>query len=135
MARLEFEYAATLRDRALELTGFRDRLVAWRGEVEGLTFLYRVPGFHGADRLYLIRRGRVRWELDYPKGTRARSLALEHIEDVFGTQEALPRTLEADEAAEILFVAAWFRGRPRELKRTCKPDQWLASYKLPTVVQ
>lgn len=128
VARLDFEYAAMLRDRALELTGFRDRLAAWRGEVEGLTFLYRVPGFHGADRLYLIRRGRVRRELDYPKGARARSLAVERIGDVFDTREAAPRTLEADEAAEILFVAAWFRGHPRELKRTRKPDQWLASH-------
>ncbi len=72
-ARLDFEYAAVLRDRAAHLAELSERLAAGRGEVDGLTFLYRVPGFRGADRLYLIRRGRVRTELEYPKGARASS--------------------------------------------------------------
>jgi hypothetical protein len=95
--------------------------------VDGLTFLYRVPGYRGADRLYLIRRGKVREEMDYPKGARARAAARERVEDVFQSKETAPRTLEGDDAAEILFVAGWFRSRPRELKRTKKLKDWLST--------
>ena len=125
VARLDFEYAAVLRDRVERLTEFRDRLSAWRGEVDGLTFLYRVPGFGGADRLYLVRRGRVREEIEYPKGARARAAASERVEDVFQSREPAPRMLEGDDAAEMLFVASWFRSRPREIKRTRTPKEWL----------
>jgi excinuclease ABC subunit C len=124
-AKLDFEYAAALRDRAERLGEFRDRLAAWRGEVDGLTFLYRVPGFHGADRLYLIRRGRVREELEYPKGARARAAATERVEDVFQSRDPAPRMMEGHDAAEILFVASWFRAHPREIRRTRTPKQWL----------
>jgi excinuclease ABC subunit C len=124
-ARLDFEYAARLRDRMEILTDFRKRLAAWRGEVDGLTFLYRVPGFRGADRLYLVRRGRVREELAYPKGSRTRARAAEHVREVFEGREPAPRGLDGNDAAEILFVANWFRTRPRELKRTRSPQEWL----------
>jgi excinuclease ABC subunit C len=123
--RLDFEYAAVLRDRADRIAEFRDRLAAWRGEVDGLTFLYRVPGFRGADRLYLIRRGRVREELDYPKGARARAAVADRVEEIFHSREPAARVLEGHDAAEMLFVASWFRGRRRELRRTKTPKEWL----------
>ena len=128
-ARLDFEYAAVLRDRAARLAELSERLAAWRGEVDGLTFLYRVPGFRGVDRLYLIRRGCVRTELEYPKGARARARAAGRVEEVFNSREPAPRVLEGDDAAEILFVAGWFRARPRELRRTKTPKEWLAGSK------
>ena len=49
--------------RLERLERFQEQLVAFRGQVEGLSFVYRAPGFQGADRLYLIRRGRIRREL------------------------------------------------------------------------
>ena len=125
VSRRDFEYAALLRDRAEQLGEFRDRIAAWRGEVEDLTFLYRVPGFHGEDRLYMVRRGRVSEELDYPKTARARARAVKLAEEVFHRPEPTPHALERDEAAEILFVAGWFRARPREMKRTRSPSEWL----------
>ena len=125
--RHDFEYAALLRDRAERLREFQGQLAAWRGEIDGLDFLYRVPGFRGEDRLYLIRKGRVSAELDYPKTSAARAGANELVEDVFRRREATPRALERDEAAEILFVAGWFRGRPREMKRTRSPREWLSA--------
>ena len=42
--RMDFEYAALLRDRLERLERFQDDLVAFRGRVEDLTFVYRVPG-------------------------------------------------------------------------------------------
>lgn len=124
-ARMDFEYAALLRDRLERLTHFRDELVAFRGRVEDLTFLYRVPGFGGDDRLYLVRRGRIREALPHPKGRRARARVANAIDRVYGEVERGPTALEASEAAEILLVARWFRLNPRERRRTVRPEKWL----------
>lgn len=128
-AKRDFEYAALLRDRARRLLDFSERLGAWRGELDALTFLYRVPGFRGEDRLYLLRRGRVKEECAYPKSAAARAQVAALVEDVYRRREPTPRALEREEAAEILFVAAWFKGRPRELRRTKTPKQWLQERK------
>ena len=124
--RMEFEYAALLRDRLDRLRQFRDQLVAFRGRVEDLTFVYRVPGFDGDDRIYLIRRGRIRRELPHPKGRRARGVVARAIETVYGDVDTPPGGLEPQDASEILLVARWFRLHPRERRRTLAPEQWLA---------
>jgi excinuclease ABC subunit C len=124
-ARMDFEYAALLRDRLERLREFRDELVAFRGKVEDLTFVYRVPGFAGDDRVYLIRRGRIRRELSLPKGKRARKAVAEEVEAVYAETDFGPGGLEPQDAAEILLVARWFRMRPRERKRTVAPERWL----------
>ena len=123
--RMDFEYAATLRDRIDRLTSFRDQLVAFRGKVENLSFLYRVPGFAGDDRLYLIRRGRIRRHMSVPKTKSARAHVARAIHEIYGEAEAGPAALSAEEAAEILMVARWFRLNPKERKRTVKPEAWL----------
>jgi len=124
-ARLDFEYAALLRDRLERLRAFRDELVAFRGRVQDLTFVYRVPGFEGDDRIYLIRRGRIRREMSLPKGKKARAAAARAIETVYGETDPGPAGLEAQDAAEILLVARWFRLKPEERRRTIAPDVWL----------
>lgn len=123
--RLDFEYAAILRDRLERLAGFRDELVAFRGRTEDLTFLYRVPGFGRDDRLYLIRGGRIRDEMALPKGRRARARASRAVEEVYGGVDPGPAGLAPDEAAEILLVAQWFRLHPEERRRTFAPGDWL----------
>ncbi|MFQ5536266.1 MAG: UvrB/UvrC motif-containing protein [Gemmatimonadota bacterium] len=123
--RLDFEYAAVLRDRLERLQAFRDELVAFRGRVEDLTFLYRVPGFRGDDRLYFIRRGRVHSALPYPKDRRTRERVREAISRVYRAPSPGPEGLSPSQAAEILLVARWFRRRPKERKRTLPPSQWL----------
>jgi len=130
-ARLDFEYAALLRDRLERLRAFRDERVAFRGRVEDLTFLYRVPGFEGDDRLYLIRRGRIRRELSYPKGKKARERVARVVEEVYGETETGPGGLEPQDAAEILLVARWFRLKPEERGRTVSPDVWLSEQRFP----
>lgn len=123
--RLDFEYAGVLRDRIERLQAFQDRLAAFRGRVESLTFLYRVPGFAGDDRVYLIRRGRIRRDYAYPKSKRDRSRMSKAVEDVYRSVERGPAALQPHEAAEILLVARWFELRPRELERTVTPQRWL----------
>jgi len=126
-ARLDFEYAGLLRDRLERLRDFRDQLVAFRGKVEDLTFVYRVPGFEGDDRISLIRRGRMRAELPLPKARRAWRDAARAVEAVFGEADLGPGGLRPQDAAEILLVARWFQLRPAERKRTSAPERWLAT--------
>jgi excinuclease ABC subunit C len=123
--RMDFEYAALLRDRLERLQHFRDELVAFRGRVEDLTFLYRVPGFGGDDRVYLIRRGRIRKEMSYPKGRRGREAVARAIDSVYGQSDTGPAGLRPQDAAEILLVARWFRLHPRERRRTFTPEGWV----------
>ncbi len=122
---LEFEYAAVLRDRIRRLQAFQDQLAAFRGRIESLTFLYRVPGFAGDDRLYLIRRGRVRADFVYPASRRDRTRVVHAIERAYRSVEDGPAALRPHEAAEILLVARWFELRPNELERTVTPREWL----------
>ena len=123
--RRDFEYASLLRDRAERLEAFRERLIAFRGRVESLTFVYRIPGFRGDDRLYLVRRGLVAAELPHPKGREERREVAARIEKTFSEPGADPADVAPEEAAEILLVARWFRRRPEELKRTRSPQEWL----------
>ncbi len=126
VARLDFEYAGRLRDRIERLQTFQDHLAAFRGRIESLTFLYRVPGFAGDSRLYLIRRGRLRGEFPYPTTKSERRTVDEAVESVYRAPEQGPGALAPHEAAEILLVARWFGLRPKELKRTATPKKWLA---------
>ena len=121
----EFEYAALLRDRLERLERFQAQLAAFRGQVESLTFVYRVPGFRGADRIYLVRRGRVRDEVSRPTDRQGRRRLAARVERVFSEPEPGPGGLSEHDAAEILFVARWFQLRPREMKRTRAPRDWI----------
>lgn len=125
-ARHDFEYAALVRDRLERLRRFQEELTAFRGEVDALTFVYRSPGYRGRDRLHLVRGGRLRDTLPYPKWRSARERAAARIEHVFGTFDPGPGGLSAHAAAEILLVARWFRLHPREVDRTLTPEAWLA---------
>ncbi len=124
--RMDFEYAAILRDRLDRLTHFRDELVAFRGRVEDLSFIYRIPGFAGDDRVYLIKKGRIRKSLAHPKDRRARARVARGVAEVYGDLDPGPMGLEPEDAAEILLVAQWFRLRPKERRRTMTPDRWMA---------
>jgi excinuclease ABC subunit C len=124
-ARMDFEYAAILRDRLDRLHRFQEDLVAFRGRVEDLTFVYRVPGFGGDDRVYLLRNGRILRDVSYPKGRRERARLVDAIETAYAEPDGGPLELSPEDAAEILLVAQWFRLHPRERRRTMTPEEWL----------
>ena len=126
VARLDFEYAARIRDRLERLQSFQEHLAAFRGRIESLTFLYRVPGFAGDSRLYLIRRGRLQREFPYPTTEGERREIDDAVESVYRAPDQGPASLAPLDAAEILLVARWFELRPKELKRTATPKKWLA---------
>jgi len=122
---LEFEYAALIRDRLGRLEALQRELIAFKGRVEGLTFVYRVPAFKGNDRLYLIRKGIVEEDISFPRGRARRARAARKVMEVFSRPPVEPGSLTQEKAAEILLVARWFRLRHRELRRTQAPEEWL----------
>lgn len=124
--RKDYEYAALLRDRLQRLTRLRNDLLAFRGRVEELSFLYRVPGWKGQNRLYLVRRGRVAWWGSDPRTARQRRSTAERVAEALARPEGGVGALTPEEAAEILLVARWFRLRPGERKRTFDAAAWVS---------
>jgi excinuclease ABC subunit C len=117
-ARMQFEYAAELRDRSYRLEGARAELVSLRGTLEELTFLYTVPGHRGDDRVYLIRRGCIRAQFPLPRCAQEEEQLLHTAAREFRRRERGPAHVDPHTVAEILLVSRWFRSRPDELART-----------------
>ncbi|ATB26855.1 UvrB/UvrC motif-containing protein [Melittangium boletus] len=116
--RLQFEHAAELRDRSESLERVRDALLQVGQFVERLSFVYTVPGEAGEDRVYIIRRGSVRWESAAPVSPEERHVLEAKVREVFEKPEPKMVGLRAHEAQEVLLVAKWFRLHPEELERT-----------------
>jgi excinuclease ABC subunit C len=115
--RLEFERAASLRDKLGRLEELREQFERLRFAIESLSFAYRVKGVDGDDRVYLIRRGRIRGEHAAPR-TRAQRRALAEVErQVFGALEPGGSRVPTHEIDELMLLSSWFRTHPDELKR------------------
>ncbi|MBW3535550.1 MAG: GIY-YIG nuclease family protein [Gemmatimonadetes bacterium] len=123
--RLDFEHAATLRDRAERLRALREELTGWKGQVESLTFLYRVPGSRGDDRVYLLRRGRIAATAEHPRTPEAHAAVARLVEEVYGRPDPGPGALSPEGAAEVMLVSRWFQRRPKEMGRAVGPRDWL----------
>lgn len=120
--RLEFERAATLRDKAARLESLRDQFARMRFAVETLSFVYPVPGEAGGqDRWYLVHRGRVRHECAPAATAQERAVLAARIESVFSTAVRETGAVPAHEIDELMLVASWFRRFPDELARTIAP--------------
>lgn len=118
--RLEFERAASLRDKLRRLEALREQFMRLRFAVEELSFLYTVPGHEGADRVYVIRRGRVRADLEAPRTTADRRRLRDMADEIFGVQERTGGQIPTHEIDELLLLSSWFRRFPEELERTKK---------------
>lgn len=116
--RLEFERAGTYRDKLRRLEILREQFGRMRFAVETLSFAYQVPGEEGDDRVYLVRRGRVRAEVPVPRTPRdeMRLRQLEH--EVFAPVERDSAAVPTHEIDELLLLSSWFRRFPEELDRT-----------------
>jgi excinuclease ABC subunit C len=116
--RLEFERAGSVRDKLQRLEALREQFIRFRFAVETLSFLYTVPGHEGDDRVYLIRRGRVRGEYAVPRSESDRIRLLEMVSDVFHPVERDTAQVPAHEIDELLLLSSWFRRFPAELDRS-----------------
>ncbi|HEX6134928.1 MAG TPA: UvrB/UvrC motif-containing protein [Longimicrobiales bacterium] len=119
--RLHFEYAAELRDRMHRLEDARAELVALRGFIESMSFVYEVPGHAGEDRVYIVRRGSIREDCCAPADDAARHELTGRARRLLQRRETYARVAPT-QAAEILLLARWFRLRPQELERTWRVD-------------
>jgi excinuclease ABC subunit C len=115
--RLHFEYAAQLRDRAWRLEEARYELIAARSSIEALTFLYRVTGWQGQDRIYVIKRGSIKADVPAPR-TKADGEELRATARQLLARRDWKTTVSPEEVNEVLLVARWFRLRPQELENT-----------------
>jgi excinuclease ABC subunit C len=119
--RLEYERAALLRDKLRRLESLREQFHRLRFAVETLSFLYPVPGFGGEDRIYLIRRGRVRAETTQPQTPKQKEVLSALVEEVFGRTERSSARIPTHEIDELLLLSSWFRRFPGELARARPP--------------
>jgi hypothetical protein len=109
-----------MRDKLQRLEALKQQFLRFRFAVETLSFIYTVPGYGGEDRVYLIRRGRVRAEDIPPKGDRDHR-RLQHLTDaVYGTTERDTAQIPTHEIDELLLLSSWFRRFPAELDRTVR---------------
>jgi excinuclease ABC subunit C len=121
--RLEYERAASLRDKLRRLEALRDQFARLRFAVENLSFTYSVPGYDGDDRVYLIRRGRVRAESPAPRTPDDAAALMSMIDDVYTPVERLTGQIPTHEIDELLLLTSWFRRFPGELERTSAATQ------------
>ena len=119
--RWEFEYAASLRERLRRLERLRDDFAQLREALDGLTFLYRVPGVDGDDRTYLVRRGTVRAVVPTPRTAAERRRMRRLCDEHYGRPEPGGTLVARHQVDEILLVARWFRARPDEMAHTEPP--------------
>jgi excinuclease ABC subunit C len=116
--RLEYERAATLRDKLKRVEALRGQFARLRFAVETLSFVYTVPGYESDDRVYLIRRGRVRAETALPREPAQAVTLMRLIDEVFTPTERDTGQIPTHEIDELLLLSSWFRRFPDELERT-----------------
>jgi excinuclease ABC subunit C len=121
--RLEYERAAVQRDKLKRLEALRGQFARLRFAVETLSFAYSVPGHDGDDRIYLVRRGRVRAESPMPKTPADAATLAGLIDQVFTPAERATAQIPTHEIDELLLLSSWFRRFPAELERTSAAGQ------------
>lgn len=116
---LDFERAATMRDKIRRLESLQDQFGRIRFALESLSFTYTVAGERPEDaRVYVVRRGRVRHEGPAPRTSVERRALEARIAEILAPTERAPATVPGHEVDEVLLVASWFRKHPPELVRT-----------------
>jgi excinuclease ABC subunit C len=115
---LEFERAASYRDKLNRLEVLREQFGRLRFAVEKLSFVYTVPGHEGDDRVYVVKRGVVRAELEKPRSSWQRTKLKRLVNDIFGHGEKPSSVIPTHEIDELLLLSSWFRRFPDEMGRT-----------------
>jgi excinuclease ABC subunit C len=116
---MEYERAASFRDKLQRLEELREQFGRLRFAVETLSFVYTVPGHEGDDRVYLVKRGVVRAELEKPKSTSQRKQLRALVDQIFAGEEVQKpaASVPTHEIDELLLLSSWFRRFPKEMKR------------------
>jgi excinuclease ABC subunit C len=119
-ADLAFERAAALRDKLDTLTWLSEQLRLVR-EASRHSFVYRVRSHDDAETWYLIHGGRVHAVVPAPNDEASCREAAKRIREVYErrlTASGPPAPREMD---GVLLVAAWFRRRKEERRKSLRP--------------
>lgn len=122
--RLEFEHAAAIRNRITRLEALRAEFAALHQTLEGLNFLYVVPGAREDHRVYAIRNGSIRGIYPAPRTAAQKRRLLKQAAVHYAFPEPPSETTAARRVEEILLVTHWFRTRSGEYARTYAPGGW-----------
>jgi hypothetical protein len=129
----DFERAARWREKFEQLEWLLTAGSRARAGIEGLSFVYRDPGFFGDDRAYLIRHGLVRAAYPYPSTPIEREAFRAVVEADLLRPLPPAGLLDASTLDEMLLVMSWFRRHPEAWRRTVPIQSWLDGESIPAL--
>lgn len=109
---MQFERAASLRDRLASLEWLSEKLNWLRTARTANTFVYPLTGNDARTVWYLVHRGRVRGSCYRPNCPTSADVAARLIEDVYGQDPGTHIT--PHQVDHVLLVSGWFRRYPAE---------------------
>lgn len=121
-AALQFEKAATMRDRIDDLFWLQERLAWLQSARREYSFVYPVTNPNGRSVWYFIRGGRVLLATAEPTSARARRRVAAAVDAVFPPHGG-PSVVPDDLYDHVLLVTGWFRRRPDERSRILSVEQ------------
>jgi excinuclease ABC subunit C len=119
-----FELAVRWREKFEHLEWLLAATSRARTAVDLLTFVYRDPGVHGDDRVYLIRRGVVRASFADPTTPIEHEAFRAVVAGELAKPEPAPGPLPLESVDEILLLMSWFRAHPEALRHTQTLGEW-----------
>jgi hypothetical protein len=114
----DFEGAVRWRERFEALEWLLAATTRARASLELLSFVYRDPGAHGDDRVYLIRSGEVRACYPDPVSPLEREMFAGVVKEECAKPLPPVYRVDADRLHERLLVMSWFRSHPEAWRRT-----------------
>jgi excinuclease ABC subunit C len=120
-----FELAVRWREKFEHLEWLLAATSRARTAVDLLTFVYRDPGVHGDDRVYLIRRGVVRASFADPTTPIEHEAFRAVVAGELAKPEPAPGPLPLESVDEILLLMSWFRAHPEALRHTQTLGEWV----------
>jgi excinuclease ABC subunit C len=109
---MQFERAASLRDRLSPLQWLSEKLNWLRTARKENTFVYPFTGVDLRTVWYLVHRGRVRGACYRPTCPKSADVAIRLIEDIYGQEAGTHIT--PHQVDHVLLVSSWFRKYPTE---------------------
>jgi excinuclease ABC subunit C len=127
---LQFERAASLRDKLEVLAWLNQQLERLRTARAKMSFIYPVSDQSGGLLWYVIHGARIVKVLEVPRDSLGLKQAKASIRSIFASSNG--ELLESHEHVDgMLLVMAWFRKYPDELKKIVTPQEALAKYQSP----
>ena len=115
---LQFEKAAVLRDRLVQVQWLHQRVQHFHANMDRLTFRYATTDPDGNAWIYLIRRGTVRAEVPAPRTKREHAQLDTLTKRIFAGPDPTGADIPTHDLDEFYLVASWFRRRPAERVNT-----------------